>query len=155
MAFSDVWCVCDVTKKRKLPGWVFYSPNLYWGQAGTTSGVQTAEHVYTECTVLFSLALTRYPTYVARLLFFYICWIMSDVNFQTVRNKHQTLKADFISRQNSMIYKKCTCCAKGWFHNNAPYWPYSRCILVQFICQKLYWVPFPLTFNLTNIMTLY
>ena len=50
-----VWCY----KKQQLPGWVFYSPNLYWGQASATSGVQTAEHVYTECTELFSLALTQ------------------------------------------------------------------------------------------------
>ena len=66
------FCNSVVTKKRKLAGWVFYPPNLYWGQAGATSGVQTAEHVYTECTVLFSLALTRYPTYFARLQFFLI-----------------------------------------------------------------------------------
>ena len=55
---------------RQLPGLVIYSPNLYCGQAGATSGMQTAEYVFTECTVLFSLAQTRYPTYFARLQFF-------------------------------------------------------------------------------------
>jgi hypothetical protein len=70
--FLCVWCVmCDVTKKRKLSGWVFYSPNLYWGQTGVRSVAQTAEHVYNEWTVLFSLAQTQYPTYFARLQFLF------------------------------------------------------------------------------------
>jgi hypothetical protein len=49
---------------------LFYSPNLYGGQAIARSGVQSSEHVYTECTDLFCSAQVRYPTYFARLQFF-------------------------------------------------------------------------------------
>ena len=49
------WCY----QKKKATGLsILLSKPLYWGQAGGTSGVQSAEHVYTECIVLFSLALT-------------------------------------------------------------------------------------------------
>ena len=70
VCLSDVWCY------QKLPAtWlsILLSKPFYWGQAGATTGVQTAEHVYTECTVLFSLALTWYPNYFARLQFFESC----------------------------------------------------------------------------------
>jgi hypothetical protein len=68
LCVCDVCCVC-VTKKEGYQGWVFYSPNLYSGQAIANSRIQTAEHVYTECTKLFGSAQAGYPTYFARLQF--------------------------------------------------------------------------------------
>ena len=85
------WCY---QKKKATRLSILLSKPLYWGQAGATSGVQSAEHVYTECTVLFSLALTRYLTYFARLQFFltlfgymFVIWVYIII-IKNINEKH-------------------------------------------------------------------
>ena len=47
VCYTNIFCYQELT----------YSQNIYWGQTGTGSGIQTAEHMYTE---LFSLAQTNF-----------------------------------------------------------------------------------------------